>query len=448
MRAGRLCMRAGRRWSAAGGSLRIFIFDVCILQRPRTSARQYALMADRVLRKLLIGSAVAVLAAVAVGVLAGHFLWGGSSAARRVPSGSRSFGAFEYPRVREGIYGYGGAGRPRFYEQEGVSPAEEEAARSGGSSSSSQGAVGSVASKVDPGLVDINTVLGLEGGAAAGTGMVVTANGEVMTNNHVITGATSITATDIGNGKTYTAHVVGYDYGHDIAVLQLEGASGLKTVKLGNSAGIKVGESVVTIGNAGGRGGTPTAVSGKIAGLNRSITAGDEIDGTEEHLSNMIEIEGDLEPGDSGGPLVNSSGEVLGMDTAASQTFQLPSSANEGFAIPIDEVKSVAGGIVSKEAASTVHIGATGFLGVLVEARSSGGGALVENVISGTPAASSGLTAGDYITEVDGSEVSSPTALSHLILQHHPGERVKFGWRTPSGQKASATVTLAEGPPQ
>src|SRR4029077_1837645 len=97
------------------------------------------------------------------------------------------------------------------------------------------------------------------------------------TNNHVISGATKITATDVGNGQTYTARVVGYAYGHDIAVLQLEGASGLQTVSFGDAGALKVGQSVATIGNAGGAGGTPSATGGQVVALGQSITAGDEL---------------------------------------------------------------------------------------------------------------------------------------------------------------------------
>src|SRR5207302_6609421 len=116
-----------------------------------------------------------------------------------------------------------------------------EEAGPGQSGGSGESVSSSITSNVDPGLVDINTVLGLQRGEAAGTGMVVTSGGEVITNNHVISGATKITATDVGNGKTYTARVVGYDYSRDIAVLQLEGASGLQTVSFGDAGTLKVG---------------------------------------------------------------------------------------------------------------------------------------------------------------------------------------------------------------
>ena len=138
--------------------------------------------------------------------------------------------------------------------------------------------------------------------------MVLTSSGEILTNNHVIAGATSIRVTDIGNGKTYSASVVGYDETLDIAVLQLQGASGLQTISIGNSSTAAIGETVIGIGNAGGTGGTPSAASGAVTALDQSITASDEADGSSEQLANLIEMNADIQAGDSGGPLVNSSG--------------------------------------------------------------------------------------------------------------------------------------------
>ena len=157
-----------------------------------------------------------------------------------------------------------------------------------------------IAAKVDPGLVDVVTTLGYQSGKAAGTGMVLTSTGEVLTNNHVIDGATSIKATDVGNGRTYTAKVVGYDKTHDVAVLQLQNASGLQTVTL-SSAGAQSGQKVVALGNALGKGGTPSVVSGRITGLGQSITASDQGAGDSEQLTGMISHNAPIQPGDSGG---------------------------------------------------------------------------------------------------------------------------------------------------
>jgi S1-C subfamily serine protease len=226
-----------------------------------------------------------------------------------------------------------------------------------------------IASKVDPGLVDVVTTLGYQNGEAAGTGMVLTSSGEVLTNNHVIDGATSIKATDIGNGRTYTAKVVGYDKTHDVAVLQLQGASGLQTVSL-SSAGLRTGQKVTALGNAGGKGGTPSEVTGTITGLNQSITASDESAGNAERLTGMIGHDAPIQPGDSGGPLVDAYGQVIGMDTAGSSSQSAGNQSGQAqtdtqaFAIPITAASTVASQIEAGTPSSTVHLGRTAFLGI------------------------------------------------------------------------------------
>lgn len=322
-------------------------------------------------------------------------------------------------------------------------------------------AKGSIASRVDPGLVDIDTNLAYEGAAAAGTGMVVTSSGEVITNNHVIEGATSIGATDVGNGETYSAQVVGYDHSHDVAVLALEGASGLATVSFGNSSSVRVGERIVTIGNAGGVGGTPSAAGGSVVALDRSVFAGDELDGIPEQLSGLIEIKGALEPGDSGGPLVNDAALVIGMDTAASSSFQFESSAGQGVAIPTASFTPIARQIVAGDASASIHIGKSAFLGVLVATASAQSGfpgppgyrassvtgALVEDVLQGTPAAGAGLAGGDVITALDGHTIDSASALTALMDLHHPGDLVQLTWEDIEGGQHTASVRVANGPP-
>jgi S1-C subfamily serine protease len=339
-----------------------------------------------------------------------------------------------------------------------------------------------VAAAVDPGLVDINTTLKDEDEEAAGTGMVLTSNGEVLTNNHVIEGATTISVTDLGNGKTYGASVVGYDRTEDMAVLQLQGASGLKTVSIGKSATVIKGEGVIGIGNAGGVGGTPSVAGGSVTALGQSITASDAGDGTSEKLTDLIETNCDIQPGDSGGPLVNSSGKVVGMDTAASEgvggggfsfrTSTGQTASSQGYSIPIDEAITLAKKIVANQASTTIHIGKTAFLGVQVTgtgttttsgsfgrlgfgttgattaapSTATAKGAHIAGVISGQPAVAAGLAKGDVITEFGGKTVTSATALTSIIEGYHPGQRVKWTWVNTSGQKQSATVTLATGP--
>lgn len=329
------------------------------------------------------------------------------------------------------------------YALRGSGPSKAPVAKSKASSSAL------AASKVDPGLVDVNTTLGYEDEAAAGTGMVLTASGTVLTNNHVIDGATTISVTDVGNHRTYSASVVGYDLSADVAVLQLHGASGLATVPLGNSAAERVGNAVTALGNAGGSGGTPSVARGKVTALNQSITAVDEGGGASEQLTGLIETNAPLQAGDSGGALVDAADRVIGMNTAASTSYLFSGGTTQGYAIPINRARTVATDITHGEASDTVHIGATAFLGILVGAFPGRGstGAVVEGVSSGTPAQAAGLAPGDVIATVNGQSVTSPTDLTTIVQALRPGQTIQLGWQDPSGQSHTASVTLASGPP-
>ena len=396
---------------------------------------------------------LAVLAAAAAGAALGHEFWTTTRSASGLPTGGTSSGN-PFQGGRSGNGAFGGSGI--FGNSGNIG---------GGSTATASGApanAASIATGVDPGLVDVNSNFGYQSSAGAGTGIVISSNGEVLTNNHVIDGATQITATDIGNGKRYSATVIGYDPSHDLAVLQLQGATGLKTAKLGNSLRLAVGDGVVGVGNAGGTRGTPSSAGGSITGLNQSVTAGDEFGGTSEQLSGLIETNAAIQPGDSGGPLVDSSGAVIGIDTAGSVGFDFPSSNGQAFAIPIDEAAQTALQIVSDHPVATTHIGPSAFLGVSVGPTnsSSGGfgfsgasgsgstvsGVPIASVLNGEPAQKAGLAAGDVITSLNGSSVGSRTALSTLMLAHHPGDLVRVGWTDTSGTAHTKTIQLASGP--
>ena len=308
-----------------------------------------------------------------------------------------------------------------------------------------------IAAKVSPGLVDVVSTLGYQQAKGAGTGMVLTSSGEVLTNNHVIDGATSISVTDIGNGRTYSASVVGYDQHHDVAVLQLHGASGLQTVSLGNSSSAAVGQRVVALGNAGGKGGAPSVVTGKIVGTGASIGAADQLAGTVEQLHGLIAHNAAIQPGDSGGPLVNRYGQVIGIDTAGGRS---QSGQTQGFAIPINQAVATARQIAAGTSSATVHIGPTGLMGVQVMHASqaaangvpAGSGAAVSGVLPSSPAAAAGLAGGDVITSVNGQRVTSPEGLQSALEPHHPGDQITVGWTDQQGQAHSGTVTLITGP--
>jgi S1-C subfamily serine protease len=363
-----------------------------------------------------------------------------------------------------------------------------------------------IASRVDPALVDVVSTDGYQGATSAGTGIVLSSTGEVLTNNHVVNGATSIKVTDIGNGKTYTATVVGYDATHDVAVIQLQDASGLTTASLGNSSTVQTGDSVTALGNAEGKGGTPSVAPGTVTALNQSITASDELSNVSEQLTGLIETNAPIQPGDSGGSLVNSYGQVIGMDTAAGSSDQTQgqsstATATQAYAIPINEAVSIAQQIESGTTTADVHIGATAFLGLEIGSSSTGSspssgsngfggfggsngfggfggsngsdgsngfggfggqsgdgsqggqgsqgttsGVSVAGTVSGSPAANAGLTQGDTITSIGGQSVNSAEDVAHTLVKYHPGNSISVTWVDASGQSHTANLTLTTGP--
>jgi S1-C subfamily serine protease len=340
-----------------------------------------------------------------------------------------------------------------------------------------------IVNKVRPGVVIINTTLQYDNEAAAGTGMVINSSGLVLTNNHVIEDSTSITATVPATGKSYKARVVGYDKTGDIALIQLQGASGLATVPVGNSASVKTGQQVVALGNAGGQN-SIRATPGHVTALNQSITASDDAGSTSsETLHGTIQTNADIVPGDSGGPLSASTG-VIGMDTAGSDAGSDQPAA--GFAIPINTALSVARQVAAGRASATVVIGYPAFLGIFIgsgsdsspqdqaqqeeqQQGSAGGsscsasnadvsapsaiapvssGTLVDGTICGSPADKAGLTAGSVITAVNGQATGSPDQLSAVLARFHPGDTLSIAWVSPSGQRTTSSIQLAAGPPQ
>jgi S1-C subfamily serine protease len=304
----------------------------------------------------------------------------------------------------------------------------------------------------DIGVVDITTVLDYGEGAAAGTGVVLTSSGEILTNNHVIDGATKITATVVATGRSYAATVMGTDPTDDIAVLRLSGASGLATARLATPAqvaAVAVGDAVTAVGNAGGRGGTPTAASGNVVALGRDITASDENGTDAERLTGLIEVNAAVQAGDSGGPLY-ADGAVIGIDTAASTSGRgrvattAADTVSAGFAIPLTTATAIAGRIVAGEQSSTIHQGNPAFLGVQLPDGTDD--TAVSGVVRGSPAAAAGLRAGDTITAVDGVPIDHPDALSDALAGHRPQDRVTVGWTDAAGASHTATVTLTTGP--
>jgi len=341
--------------------------------------------------------------------------------------------------------------------------------------------------KVEPGLVDITATLKYASETAEGTGMILSSAGLVLTNNHVIDGATEVRVSLADNARqTYPARVIGYDSTDDIALLKLTGASGLTTVSIGNSAKVRVGTPVLALGDAQGRGGV-TPARGYISGLNRSIQASDEGSGTTENLNHMLQTNAQIQQGDSGGALANNAGQVIGMVTAANTPAGAQPGDSMGFAIPINTAVAIARQIAADQPSSTVSIGLPGFLGVEVAQSNSanplqqaaderqsgddrggprglacvtegqepgaprriapaGSGALILGVLCGTAAQSTGLAAGDVIVSVDSQAVTTPDSLTAITARYHPGDVVSVGWEAINGSRQTTPIVLGEGP--
>jgi S1-C subfamily serine protease len=293
------------------------------------------------------------------------------------------------------------------------------------------------------GVVTINTVLDYDSGSqAAGTGMILTSSGYILTNNHVVEDSTSITVTVESTGKEYTAVVVGTDKTADVAVLKLVGASGLTPVSFASTASVSVGDSVYSVGNAEGTGTLVTA-SGTVGAVDQSLTIGNDSSDTSENLSGLIELNSDVVSGDSGGPLFNKSGEVIGMVTAASSG----SAVVTGYALSISEVLKVADAIEAGNSSSSIVIGYPAFAGINISlANNTVAGVPVASTFPGMPAAKAGITTGDTITSVNGIAVTSGTQLSAAIQAHKVGDSVSITWLDTAGVSHTASITLVGGP--
>ena len=286
------------------------------------------------------------------------------------------------------------------------------------------------------GLVRIVSTMKYAGARGAGTGMILTSNGEVVTNHHVVEGATSVKAKVMSTGKTYTATVVGTDAKDDVAVLQLQGASGLSTVTT-DSDGVSVGDPVTAVGDANGTVDHLTAASGKVTALNDSITTQSEGTAQGERLTGLLKISSDVISGDSGGATYDEDGEVVGMTTAASSG----GAEIDGYAVPIAKVMRIVDDLDSGVASSRYDYDLPAFLGVGLSETS----ATVQGVYRGTPAAEAGLEAGDRITAVGPTKVSTTAQLQAAVAKLSPGDDVSITWTDSTGATQTRTVTLGTG---
>ena len=302
------------------------------------------------------------------------------------------------------------------------------------------------------GVVVINTVLPYQDASGAGTGMVLTAAGQVLTSYHVVEGASVIKVTVAETGRTYQATVVGRDQADDVALLQLQSASGLATIKIDDDK-TSIGDKVTAVGNAGGTG-TLTAAEGSILSLDASITTASEGPVASETLTAMIETTADVVSGDSGGPLYDVDGEVTGIDTAASSGSEI-----NGFAIPIHRALNIVQQIRSGKESGIVQIGPAAFLGVELgnayawddsgypgAGLQESAGAMIEGVVSGSAADTAGLEAGDEITAFGGHTITSAEDVTAVLADLAPGDRIKIIWIDQSGNDHTATITLRASP--
>jgi putative serine protease PepD len=301
-------------------------------------------------------------------------------------------------------------------------------------------------SKIEPAVVAINTTVGSDGpfgrgGSGAGTGIVVSASGEVVTNAHVVANADSIRVQVPDHDGTVTARVVGSDAGADLALLRLEGISDLPVATFAATSTVHVGDPVLAVGNAEGYGGAPTVTEGIISALDRDLPADSDTSG---RLRGLLQTDAALNPGNSGGALVDSAGRVVGVTTAIAGGQRGTQAQNIGFAIPSDTVLKALPGLRSgRKVAPGPSASPTAFLGVEL-ADSGGTGAQIAAVDPSSPADDAGLRAGDVVTSADGTNIDSPADLRAVIAKHRPGDRIGLTWR-PGGQGQTKTATVRLG---
>ncbi len=353
-----------------------------------------------------------------------------------------------------------------------------------------------VRARVEPSVVDVTADLTYDDETASGTGFVVdSADGLILTNNHVIRDATAVTVTVPSTGESYPARIVGVDVPADIAILQISPAARLPGAPLGDAAGLTPGAPVISFGNLAGAGGTPTVAAGVISGTNRTIEANDGASGFSEVLHGMLATTARIAPGDSGGPLASSSGAVIGVDTAAGT-----GNADTGYAIPITAALAAERQITGGHAGNGITLGTAGFLGIVVSSGSSRSpaaqraqarsgatqtaayvsasstvaasaavsppscvatadaarppgaiasvhaGALVTGVLCGTGAAAAGIAAGDVITAAHGQPVVSARGLTALLNKCEPGTVISVTWVVPGGRSRTAPIRLTSAP--
>jgi len=299
-----------------------------------------------------------------------------------------------------------------------------------------------------PVVVTIDASSGWTG--VTGTGIVLTSDGTVLTNHHVVSGATEITAVSVATGLIHDVEVLGYDSTRDLAVLHLGAANDLPVAPIADELP-PVGTRVTAFGNSQG-GGVVVATPGSIVAFDRNVVVRDATDGSRHRLTGMVQTDAPIRPGDSGGPLVDEYGVVVGINTAGAvhrEDATPVDSTPESYAVPITEAMAVVEQVRSGVSGGSVHVGPTPRLGAsVVTSRGNGRdpGAEILWVSYGSPAYRAGLDIGDVVVTFDGQPVTSIADLEELLMRHRPGDAVAIEWVTEAGEKHSTSVVLDDGP--
>jgi putative serine protease PepD len=294
--------------------------------------------------------------------------------------------------------------------------------------------VAGVVAKAGPAVVSVQASFGGRR-TGAGTGVVLTADGEVLTNAHVVGGAASVRVTLAGESQARDADVVGIDAAADLALLHIPGANGLPVAELGRSADVRVGDDVVAIGNALALRGGPTVTRGIVSALDRTL------DTDNGSMTGLIQTDASISSGNSGGPLVDARGRVVGINTAVASGGGGTAAENIGFAIAVDQALPVVERLRGNQPAAR-----RGYLGISSGDPTEGSrGAVVVSVEPGSPAAQAGLQAGDLVTKVGDKAVDGAAALGSAVRSHQPGEQVALVV-VRNGAERTVTVTLTTAP--
>ncbi|QHN42512.1 PDZ domain-containing protein [Candidatus Mycosynbacter amalyticus] len=317
--------------------------------------------------------------------------------------------------------------------------------------SQSEQDISQVVTKVAPSVVSISTNVensrGQAVGQGAGTGIIVSKDGYVMTNNHVIDGASTVSITTSAGDIYENVKVIGSDPLNDVAFLKISGVNNLAAAELGDSSTLKIGQSVVAIGNSLGEYNN-TVTSGIVSGLNRPVTASSGDGNSTESLTGLVQTDAAINPGNSGGPLVNSAGQVVGINTAVASDAQ-----GIGFAIPINATKGVLASVIENGKVERAYIGVRYVditpaiakeknlpvkQGALVSGDNS-----TEAVVSGGPADKAGIKDGDIITKINNSVVGEEGSITTIIGQYKPGDAVQVTYLR-DGKEQATKLTLAK----